>query len=126
MQSPFPPFPHTTATDVISSRMQALLDMLKVNMSIHKIRLDPRYSQHKPFRESVIPYLETNRLRPCVRAIQKTRPIPYRVKVPGRALLAVRSDVNSLWMLLSGNAKAVFPSRTTTITAGENIPLLHR
>jgi hypothetical protein len=94
---------------VTKSRIQALLDMVKVNMSIYTIHLHARYSQHEYFRRSVIPYLETNRFRPRVRAIQQTRPIMYRAKVLGRALLAVRNDPNRFWMLLSGNAEVAFP-----------------
>jgi hypothetical protein len=93
-----------------------------MNVSIHTIHLQLRYSQHELFRESVIPYLATNRLRPRVRAIQKTRPIPYRAGVLGRALLAARSDANTFWMLLSGNAEVAFPSRTTTIAAAGSLP----
>jgi hypothetical protein len=52
---------------VLKSRIQALANMLKVNMSLHTIRLPSGYSEHELFRGSVIPYLETNR----VRAIQK-------------------------------------------------------
>jgi hypothetical protein len=110
------------APAVLISRIQALLDMMKVNMSIHTICLSHHYRQHELFRGSVIPYLETNRLRPRVRAIQKTRPIAYRAKVLGRALLAVRSDdANRFWMLLSGNPEVAFPSRGTTIAAA-NLP----
>jgi hypothetical protein len=96
--------------------------MLKMNISIHTIHLEFRYRQHELFRESVIPYLETNRLRPRLLAIQKTLPIPYRAKVLGRALLSARYDANSFWMLLSGNAEVDFPSRTTTIAATVNLP----
>jgi hypothetical protein len=87
-----------------------------VNISIHTIHLHTHYSQHELFRGSVIPYLETNRFWPRVRAVQKTRPTPYRAKVLGRALLAVRTDANTFWMLLSGNAEVAFPSSTTTTT----------
>jgi hypothetical protein len=66
--------------------------------------------------------LETNRFRPRVRAIQKTRPIPYRAKVLGRAFLSARTDANSLWMLLSGNAEVTFPSTTVTIATASNFP----
>jgi hypothetical protein len=69
------------------------------------------------YRESVIPCLETNRFRPRLLAIQKTRLIAYRAKVLGRALLVVRTDLNRVWMLLSGNAEVAFPSGTTTIAA---------
>jgi hypothetical protein len=90
-----------------TSRIQALLDMMKMNMSIHTIHLHSPYSENKLFRESVIPYLETNRFRLRVRAIQKTHPITYRGKLLGRALLAASTDVNRFWMLLSGNAEVV-------------------
>jgi hypothetical protein len=97
------------------------VDMLQVNRSIHTILLRDYYEEHEMFRTSVIPYLETNRLRPRLLAIQKTRPIPYRAKVLGRALLAVRADVNSFWMLLSGNAEVAFPS-TTAVVANLSTP----
>jgi hypothetical protein len=100
---------------VTMSRVQALLGMMEVNASIRRIDLDSGYSEHEIYRRSVIPYLETNWFRPRVRAIQKTRPITYRAKVLGRALLAVRSDANRFWMLLSGNAELAFPSTAATI-----------
>jgi hypothetical protein len=97
---------------VLTSRIQALVDMMKVNVSIHTIHLHDRHSEHDLFRRSVIPYLETNRFRPRLLAIQQTRPIPYRAKVLGRALLSARTDANCFWMLLSGNAEVAFPSTT--------------
>jgi hypothetical protein len=46
------------ALAVLKSRIQALVDMLKVNMSIHTIRLTERYtSEHEVFRGAIIPYL---------------------------------------------------------------------
>jgi hypothetical protein len=54
---------------VLKARVQALVDMMKVNISIHTIHLHACYSQHKLFRESVIPDLETNRFRPRLLAI---------------------------------------------------------
>jgi hypothetical protein len=110
------------APAVLISRIQALLDMMKVNMSIHKIHLNPRYSEHELFQGSVIPYLETNRLRPRVRAIQKNRPIAYRAKVLGRALLSARTDANSFWMLLSGNPEVAFPSTIAATMPTVNLP----
>jgi hypothetical protein len=82
------------APSVLKSQIQALADMLKVNTLIHTIHFDSCHSEHELFRGSVIPYLETNRLRPRVRAIQKARPIAYQAKVLGRALLAARTDAN--------------------------------
>jgi hypothetical protein len=111
----------TTDPAVLKSRVQALLDMLKVNTSIHTLRLDSRYSAHAIFRESVIPHLETNRFRPRLLAIQKTRPIPYRAKVLGRALLSARNKPNRFWMLLSGNAEVAFPSTTATTTPAASL-----
>jgi hypothetical protein len=95
---------------------------MKMNISIHTIHLHVHYLAHEFFRGSVVPYLETNRLRPRVRAIQKTRPIPYRAGVLGRALLAARSDANSFWMLLTGNAEVAFPSRTATVSMAASLP----
>jgi hypothetical protein len=95
--------------------------MLKGNLLIHTIRVHFCYSKHEIYRKSVIPCLETNRLRPRLLAIQKTRPITYRAKVLGRALLAVRTDPNSFWMLLSGNPEVAFSSTTTTIAAAADL-----
>jgi hypothetical protein len=110
------------APAVLKSRIQALVDMLKVNMSIHTMPLDACYTAHELFQGSVIPYLETNRLRPRLLAIQRTCPIPYRAKVLGRALLAARTNANSFWMLLLGNAEVAFPSTTATTTPAANLP----
>jgi hypothetical protein len=102
-------------------RIQALVTMLRVSTSIHTIQVPHCYREHDLFRGSVVPYLETNGLRLRVREIQKTRPIAYRTKVLGRALIAVRSDPNRFWMLLSGNAEVAFPSRTTTVATNERV-----
>jgi hypothetical protein len=102
-----------TTPAVTKSRVQALLDMLKVNTSIHTIHLYSRYSEHEIFQESVIPHLETNRFRPRLLTIQKTRPIAYRAKVLGRALLSARANPNRFWMILSGDAEVFLPSMTT-------------
>jgi hypothetical protein len=112
-----------SAPALLESRIQALVDMMKVNTSIHTIHLNSRlYSEHELFRRSVIPYLETNRLRPRVRAIQKTRPMAYRAKVLGRGLLATRTDANSIWMLLLGNPEVAFPSTPATTTPAPSVP----
>jgi hypothetical protein len=92
----------------LKSPIQLLVDMLKLNTSIHTIQLDRHYYEHELFRGSIIPHLETNRLRPRHLAIQEALPIAYRAKVLGRALLAVRTDHDSLWMLLSGNTDIAF------------------
>jgi hypothetical protein len=93
--------------------IQVLVDLLKVNISIHTIPWNPHHSISKlKIHGSVAPYLETNRFRPRLLAIQKCRPFPYRVKVLGRALLATRTNPNLFWMLLSGNTEIIFPSTT--------------
>jgi hypothetical protein len=43
----------------LKSRIQVLVDMMKVSMSIHAIKLHARYRQHELLKESVIPYLES-------------------------------------------------------------------
>jgi hypothetical protein len=110
------------APAALKSRIQALVNMLKVNISIHTIKIGDHNYQQKLFKESVIPHLETNRLRPRLLAIQKTLPQAYRAKVLGRALLAVRSDPNRFRMLLSGNSEIAFPSTTATTTAAASRP----
>jgi hypothetical protein len=105
---------HGTFSVATTARLQALVDMLKVNMTIHTIHLDSRYTHHELFQGSIAPYLATNRFRPRVRTIQKTGPTTYRAKVLGRALLAARTDANGFWMLLSGNTEVAFPSTTAT------------
>jgi hypothetical protein len=107
---------------LVATRIQALVDMMKANMSIHTIRLDDHDCEHELFRESVVPYLKTNRFRPRLLAIQKTPPTTYRAKVLGRALLSSRTDANSFWMLLSGNPEVAFPSTTATTTPAANLP----
>jgi hypothetical protein len=64
------------APAVLKSRIQILVNMMKVNTTIHKINMDDRLSQHELYRRSLTPYLETNRLRPRLLAIQQARPIP--------------------------------------------------
>jgi hypothetical protein len=112
----------TMAPEVITSRTQVVMDMIKINTSMHTLRVNACYSEHEMYPESVIPYLETNRLRPRLLAIQKARPILYRTKVLGRALLSARTDANSFWMLLSGNMEVAFPPTTATTTLAANLP----
>jgi hypothetical protein len=113
----------TTTSAVVTSWIQALLDMMKMNRSIHTIRFLDRHREHEHFRRSVIPHLATNQFRLRVRANQRTLPITYRANVLSRALLVTRTDANSLWMLLSGNAEVVaFATTTVTTTLAENLP----
>jgi hypothetical protein len=112
------------APAVLKFRMQALVNMLKVNTSIQTILWDSRYSEKKIFFGTFIPHLETNWLRPRLLAIQKMRPIEYRAKILGRALLAVRTDPNHFWMLLSGNPEVALSSSTGTCTTSRNLSTL--
>jgi hypothetical protein len=108
---------HDVATTlvVIISWVQALFAMMEVSTSIHTIHLRDQYSVHELFREPGVPYLETNRFRLHIRAIPKTRPITYRAKVIGRALLAARTDANRFLLLTSGNAEVALPSTTASL-----------
>jgi hypothetical protein len=107
----------------LKSRIQALVNMLEMNRSIHTIHLNSSlYSEHELFLRSVVPYLETNRFRPTILAIQKIRPMAYRAKLLGRALFATRADANRLWMLLSGNPEVAFSSTIATTTPATNPP----
>jgi hypothetical protein len=58
---------------LLKSRIQALLDMVKANVSIltKPIRLRDHHGEHELYRKSVVPYLMTNRFRPRVRASKK-------------------------------------------------------
>jgi hypothetical protein len=95
---------------VLKSRIEALLDMLKKNTSIRRIH-GPVSNQYQLLPRDDPTLSRTNRLRPRVRAIQKTRPITYRAKVLGLALLSARTNVKRVWTLLSGNAEVAFPSK---------------
>jgi hypothetical protein len=112
------------APAITTSRIQALLGMMEVNTSILTIYLRKQYRKHELFRELVVPYLETNQFRQHVCVIQKTLPSLYRAKVLGRALLAVRTDPNRFWMLLSGNAEVAFPATTASTTLPASLPTL--
>jgi hypothetical protein len=61
--------------DVVKSRMQAPVDMVKVNTLIHTIRVDSLFSENEIYQDLVISHLETNRFRPRLLAIQAIRPI---------------------------------------------------
>jgi hypothetical protein len=110
------------APAAITSRIQALVDMLRGNTLIHTIDFHFSHHGNELCRGSVAPYPKTNRFWPRLLAIQKIRPIAYRAKVLGRALLVVRTDPNRLSMLLSGNPEVAFPSTTATTTPAANLP----
>jgi hypothetical protein len=53
---------------------------------------------------------------------KKTRQITYRAKVMGRALLAARTNANTVWMLLSGNPEVAVPSTTASLPTPTTVP----
>jgi hypothetical protein len=71
-------------------------DMLKVNMSMHTIRLHHCYSKHELFQRSVIPYLERNRVSP---RHPTNTPNDRIVLAVLDEHLSARTDVNHFWML---------------------------
>jgi hypothetical protein len=112
------------APAALKSRIQALVNMLKLNTVMHTMTINVFSSDELELcRRSVDPYIETNRFRPRLLAIQKTRPIAYRAKVLGRALLAARTDANILWMLLSGNTEVAFPSTNAMTIPATDLPM---
>jgi hypothetical protein len=104
-------------TAVINSRIpvliQALVNMLKVNVSIHTITWYPRLDTHNSelFQGSVVPYLETN--GGCASRHPANSPISYRARVLGRALLLEPTPIYS--GCFSQNAEIAFPSTTANI-----------
>jgi hypothetical protein len=88
-----------------------LADMMKANTVLHTIDLSLHESDHEIYTESILPYLETNRYRPRVFAIQKAD-FQIRRALLGRALQTelVQNDSNLRWMLLSGNPDIVVQS----------------
>jgi hypothetical protein len=121
----------TLTPAVPRSRIQPLVDMMKVNMSIHTIHLDSLASTCRYTQYIWIPLLTGNTSFTERRSSRissgsgysrmPSRKLAQLHTVP-RALLAVRSNRNRFWMLLSGNAEIAFPSKTTTIAIAANLP----
>jgi hypothetical protein len=100
------------APAVTNSRIQALVDVLKVNTTIHTIRVESCCSEHDIYRESVIPYLEMNQFQPRLLAIQKTRPITYRAKTSAASMMAT----------LTSTATGSFTTAATAAATSAAIP----
>jgi hypothetical protein len=110
-----------------NQELLAIAGALEENTGL--VHLDIRYrdrsNHYELWRGTITPYLEANRARPRVYAIQKARPIAYRTKILGRAHLAALTDVNRFWMLLSGNVEIAFPlTMTATTTPAATLPTL--
>jgi hypothetical protein len=102
----------------LSEKTKASLNCVLRTINVDTCLANTRFTDSQSF----IILGRTNQFRSRLLAIQKARPIAYRAKVLGRALLAARTDANIFWILLSGNVEVAFPSRTTTIAAAANLP----
>jgi hypothetical protein len=96
--------------DQKTRRTRTLAEMVQENTILQTITLFEEERDHQIYTEEIIPYLETNRYRPRVLAVKKTKDRPFREKVLGRALYSVRSNPNLVWMLLSENVDAIVRS----------------
>jgi hypothetical protein len=114
----------TLSPELLKTRIQALVDMLKVNMSIHTMPLADDYREHELFQGSVIPYLETNRLRPRVRAIQKNLPDCVPCQGDGTSCSCCSYRCKQLLdAFIRESGSCAFSSTTATTTpAGANLP----
>jgi hypothetical protein len=79
-------------------RTRVLVEMMQQNTVLHTIHLSERERDEQIYTEEIHPYLETNRYRPRVLAVNE--------QVLGRAVYSVRSNPNLVWMLLSENVDA--------------------
>jgi hypothetical protein len=91
-------------------RTRLLADMMEHNTILQTVHLSEEECDQQIYTEAILPYLETNRYRPRVHAIKKTKDRPFREKVLGRAVYSVNWNPNLLWMLLSENVDAVVRS----------------
>jgi hypothetical protein len=80
--------------------------MMQENTSMHTVELSDKERDDQIYIAEISPYLETNRYRPRVLAVNKTIERPFREKVLGRALFSVKSNPNLVWMFLSENVDA--------------------
>jgi hypothetical protein len=80
--------------------------MMRYNTILHTINLSKDERDEQIYTESILPYLKTNRYRPRVLAVEKTKERPFRERMLGRALASVKTDANLVWMFLSENVDA--------------------
>jgi hypothetical protein len=80
--------------------------MVQRNTVLHTIHLPADERGEKIYAQMFRPYLETNLYRPRILAVKKTKEIPLREKVLGRALDSVKSCPNLVWLFLSENVDA--------------------
>jgi hypothetical protein len=91
--------------------------MLKVNTSIHTILSIEHYSEHELSEDRS--FLISRQSAAAATSHPESMAGSY-VKVLGRALLATRTDVNSLWMLYPGMPAAPSSTAATTTPAPSN------
>jgi hypothetical protein len=104
-------------------RTRMLADMMQRNTSVHTVTLSGKESDQKIYMADILPLLETNRYRPRVLAVKKTKDKPFREKVLGRALDSVKTDPNLLWMFLSENVDAFARSKEEEETNSIAVPV---
>jgi hypothetical protein len=95
-----------TDDDQKTRRTRVVAEMVQHNTVLHRIPLSGHERDEQIYTESIRPHLETNLYRPRVLAVKKTIARPFREKVLGRALYAVKSNPNLVWMFLSENVDA--------------------
>jgi hypothetical protein len=84
-------------------RMQAMMDVLRVNTVLHTIQLNRDGFDSEILDSIVYPLLLANKYRPRVGAITDVEGT-LRHKLLGRALGSISSNPSLIWMFLSGNA----------------------
>jgi hypothetical protein len=85
------------APALLDAYIHALIDTLKVNTSQYvSVKL---MREHELFRESIIPYLETNQLWQRLLAIQKIRPSTIAMTKPAANLPTLATTITLLFPL---------------------------
>lgn len=89
-----------------ATRLQAVVDLLRVNHNIHTVTFDESVRTHPVYQNSILPLLEANHFRPRITAMWPA-PLSLRPAVLGRALDTVSNDPRLLWQFLSSNLDIV-------------------
>jgi hypothetical protein len=97
--------------------------MMQQNTVLQTIHLSEDERDEQIYTEEIHPYLETNRYRPRVLAVKKTKDRPFREKVLGRGLYSVRRNPNLVWMLLSENVDAFVRSEEEEEESKSEVPV---
>jgi hypothetical protein len=94
-------------------RMNAMVDMLRDNVTLRTIVLSPEECNEQILRKQIRPRLVMNKHRRRFHAIKELRG-ELRRKVLGRTIGLFRNNTNILWWLLSSNADAAFPMKDSS------------